>query len=58
MARSINGAARALAPLRDRLEQRLLAAWPGPIWGVGQMEPYKDDEAAARVSELRLELER
>ena len=29
------------------------AAWPGPVWGVGQAEPYPSDEArglAARLS--------
>lgn len=29
------------------------AAWPGPIWGVGEMEPLTDDEIARRVDLIR-----
>ena len=27
-------------------------AWPGPVWGVGQAEPYQPDEAKGLVSRL------
>lgn len=29
------------------------AAWPGPVWGVGDMEPLKDAELARRVTIIR-----
>lgn len=29
------------------------AAWPGPIWGVGEMEPLTDDELAKRLELIR-----
>lgn len=28
------------------------AAWPGPVWGVGQAEPYGPDEAKGLVARL------
>ena len=28
------------------------AAWPGPVWGVGQAEPYRPDQLQQRVSDL------
>lgn len=28
-------------------------AWPGPIWGVGEMEPLTNDEIARRVEIIR-----
>ena len=28
------------------------AAWPGPVWGVGQADPYQPDEAKGLVSRL------
>jgi diadenosine tetraphosphate (Ap4A) HIT family hydrolase len=27
-------------------------AWPGPVWGVGQAEPYRPDALAERVASL------
>ena len=29
------------------------AAWPGPVWGAGQAEPYSADELGHVVTELR-----
>lgn len=29
------------------------AAWPGPVWGAGQPQPYADGEAEARCLALR-----
>ena len=29
------------------------AAWPGPVWGVGDAKPYDDDTRAAQIGELR-----
>ena len=28
------------------------AAWPGPVWGVGQAEPYRPDQLQQRLSDL------
>ena len=28
------------------------AAWPGPVWGVGQAEPYRPDQLPQRLSDL------
>ena len=28
------------------------AAWPGPVWGVGQAEPYGEDEKRAFIEKL------
>ena len=28
------------------------AAWPGPVWGVGQAEPYGPDQLQQKLSEL------
>ncbi|MEC8501399.1 MAG: HIT family protein [Pseudomonadota bacterium] len=28
------------------------AAWPGPVWGVGQAEPYRATDAKTKVQEL------
>jgi diadenosine tetraphosphate (Ap4A) HIT family hydrolase len=28
------------------------AAWPGPVWGVGQAEPYGEDEKRALIEKL------
>ena len=28
------------------------AAWPGPVWGVGQAEPYRAADAKTKVQEL------
>lgn len=33
------------------------AAWPGPVWGAGAMVALDDDEAARRVSLIRIGLE-
>ena len=32
------------------------AAWPGPVWGVGNRKPY-GDRAAARVEDIRTSLD-
>jgi len=32
------------------------AAWPGPIWGVGQSLPFREDDARDRLSALRADL--
>ena len=32
------------------------AAWPRPVWGVGEAEPYADDALAERVAALRAAL--
>jgi diadenosine tetraphosphate (Ap4A) HIT family hydrolase len=32
------------------------AAWPGPIWGVGQSKPYEEDEGRERLATLRADL--
>lgn len=29
------------------------AAWPKPVWGVGESEPYRPDEAGALIEKLR-----
>lgn len=29
------------------------AAWPRPVWGVGERAPYPDDAAAERIAHLR-----
>jgi diadenosine tetraphosphate (Ap4A) HIT family hydrolase len=29
------------------------AAWPGPVWGHGQAEPYTDEARSARLQALR-----
>ena len=29
------------------------AAWPGPVWGVGEAEPYAADEAEVLIGRLR-----
>lgn len=29
------------------------AAWPGPVWGHGQAEPYNDEARSARLQALR-----
>lgn len=31
-------------------------AWPGPIWGVGQPEPYGEEEGRERLAALRADL--
>ena len=28
------------------------AAWPGPVWGAGQAEPYRPDQLQQRLSDL------
>ncbi len=28
------------------------AAWPGPVWGVGQAQPYRPDQLQQRLSDL------
>ena len=33
------------------------AAWPGPVWGVGDAEPYADGEAEALIERLRTRLD-
>jgi diadenosine tetraphosphate (Ap4A) HIT family hydrolase len=33
------------------------AAWPGPVWGAGDMVALADDEAAARIALIRAGLE-
>ncbi|HUA81742.1 MAG TPA: HIT family protein [Dyella sp.] len=32
------------------------AAWPGPVWGHGRAEPYKNDDAQSRIERLRRKL--
>lgn len=32
------------------------AAWPGPVWGVGERVPYTDKEAEAEVAAMRARL--
>jgi diadenosine tetraphosphate (Ap4A) HIT family hydrolase len=29
------------------------AAWPSPVWGKGTAEPYEQDAAEARISDIR-----
>lgn len=29
------------------------AAWPGPVWGIGEAAPYPEGEAEARAAQLR-----
>ncbi len=36
--------------------QRDDAAWPGPVWGVGEARAYAEDAVAARIEQLRTAL--
>ncbi|ODC05273.1 hypothetical protein BFW38_07635 [Terasakiispira papahanaumokuakeensis] len=32
------------------------AAWPGPVWGHGQAEPYSDEDLTAQINLIRRQL--